>query len=111
MAFRAQSGAYHFDDRKLSYRLVMAIDAKLPIHCQRLAARGFHGRLAMKASVTPVDNRAVAWAGLMAANHQVLKAISLCTAPYRPGEVSPVNVVMRMAVSDLAQTYHIGRVM
>jgi hypothetical protein len=32
-----------FDDRKLSYRLIVAIDAKLPLHRQRLAAGGFGG--------------------------------------------------------------------
>ena len=46
VALRAQSGTDHFDDRKLSYRLVVAIDAKLPIHRQRLAASGFYRRLA-----------------------------------------------------------------
>jgi len=32
----------------------MAIDAKLPIHCQRLAASGFHGRLATGMSLSPL---------------------------------------------------------
>ena len=41
MALRAQSRADRSDDRKLSDRLVVAIDATLPIHRQRLAASGF----------------------------------------------------------------------
>ena len=52
VAFRAQSRADCVDDRKLSYGIVMATDAKVPISCRRLAASGFHGRLAVKGSVT-----------------------------------------------------------
>jgi len=51
MAFRAQSGPDHSDDRKLSHRNVVAIDAKLPIHRQRLVSGGVCWGLAMMSSV------------------------------------------------------------
>ncbi len=39
------------DDRKLSYGVIVAVDAKLPIHRRRFAASGFWGRLAMAFAV------------------------------------------------------------
>jgi len=39
------------DDRKLSYGVIVAVDAKLPIHRRRFAASGFRGRLAMAFAV------------------------------------------------------------
>ena len=41
VALRAQSGSDRSDDREPSNRLVVAIDAKLPLHRHRLAASGF----------------------------------------------------------------------
>src|ERR1043165_1609037 len=46
MAIRAASGSDHDYGRELSQQLRVAIDAKLSIHCQRLASSGIHGRLA-----------------------------------------------------------------
>ena len=41
MALRAQPGADHPDDRKLSHRSIVAVDARLPLRRQRLAASWF----------------------------------------------------------------------
>ncbi len=48
MALRTQTGAYHPDDRKLSYRLVVAAHAKLPVHRRRIAARGVWWRVVVR---------------------------------------------------------------
>ena len=47
MAFRPQSEAHHFDDRKLSYRHVVAAHPKVPVHRGWAAPGAFHGRVAM----------------------------------------------------------------
>ena len=40
VAFRAQSGADRFDDRKLSQRIVVATHAQMPVCRRRIAASG-----------------------------------------------------------------------
>jgi len=47
MALWTQYWADYFDDRKLSDRISVAMDAGLPIHCQRFAPGGFQRRLVM----------------------------------------------------------------
>src|SRR6202161_2461349 len=47
MALRSQSRADCLDDRKLSYRLIVAIDARLPLHRKRLASRWLSRGLVM----------------------------------------------------------------
>src|SRR5271155_1117888 len=51
MALRPQSRTDCFDDRKLSYRLIVAIDARLPLHRKRFASRWLSRGLVMN-SVT-----------------------------------------------------------
>jgi hypothetical protein len=46
LAFRPEPGADRSDDREPSVRLVVAVDAKLPVHLKRFAASGFYRRLA-----------------------------------------------------------------
>src|SRR6202522_2488405 len=47
MALRSQSRADCLDDRKPSYRLIVAIDARLPLHRKRLASRWLSRGLVM----------------------------------------------------------------
>ena len=53
LALRAQPGPDHFDDREPSVGLVVAADASLPVHRQRLAPSGVHGRLASNLNPAP----------------------------------------------------------
>lgn len=46
VAFRAQSGTNRADDRKLSDRMVVTVDAQLSVHRRRLAPGGFSRGLA-----------------------------------------------------------------
>ena len=58
MALRDQSRANYFDDRKLSDRVVVAINADVPIHRERFAPGGIYKRMVNNRRSPPMQTGA-----------------------------------------------------